>query len=267
SRHTGRARRRRRSRSSRQRGTRRARWRRRARPGADRGSRTRPPPDAPRTNRRWAARPERTRRAPRSCRASGGTRRRRTRRAGAAPGRAGCDRCRSCREARGRARRRSGRTRRRRALGSVLEPAGPARPPLLVQLLSLAVGVHRRPVARMLIHSELAGGREALERLPFERRGVREVLEDAGLEDKEAAVHPAFLELRLLAEAERHPVLHVELAEARERPDPGYRRELAVLPVEAQEGREVDVGEPVAVRAHEGFLLDVAARAQQPAAG
>ena len=40
-----------------------------------------------------------------------------------------------------------------------------------------------------------------------------------------------------------------------------------MLPVEAQEGREVDVGEPVAVRAHEGFLLDVAARAQQPAAG
>ena len=74
------------------------------------------------------------------------------------------------------------------------------------------------------------------------RRVVREVLEDRGLEDEEPAVHPALLELRLLAEPERRAILHVQLAETREGPHSGDRRELPVLLVEPDQRSEVDVG-------------------------
>src|SRR5438105_2030200 len=102
----------------------------------------------------------------------------------------------------------------------------------------------------MGVDAELSVGGEALERLTLEHAaGVRrEPVEDAPLEDEEAARYEpgAF---RLLGEAPHGRALADELAEARRGPHAGHGRGPAVRAVEREQLVEVDVGEPVAVRA------------------
>jgi len=98
----------------------------------------------------------------------------------------------------------------------------------------------------VLVDRELAVPGEALERLALEGRVVGQVVEDALLEHEEAAVHPALLELRLLAEPRGDPVRH------HGRFVMGYRAALGDRDV----GRVPDRPEVLELAVFQGVLVD-----------
>src|SRR5712691_6202785 len=139
--------------------------------------------------------------------------------------------------------------------------------PLFLECPTLAHGVHRSPVARVPEDGQLPVAREPFERLALEDRVRADVVERLPLEDKEATVDPSLVELRLLAEFLGKVATDVKFAETACRPHPGDRRELALSAMELEEGPQIHVGDPVAVRDHEFIAFDVPANPLDPASG
>ena len=83
---------------------------------------------------------------------------------------------------------------------------------------------------------------------------VRDVGEDVGLENEEAAVDPAAFVARLLPEGEDLGVLEAESAEACGGLDAGHGDALAMGFVEGDGGGDVDVGNAIAVGHAEGLF-------------
>jgi hypothetical protein len=117
------------------------------------------------------------------------------------------------------------------------------------------------------IGHELAGARQALERIALEdRRVAGEVVEHPRLEGEEAAVDPALAGLRLLGELAHAVVLEGQRAEARRRPHGRDGRELPVRAVEAEQRACVQVREAVAVGDEERPFAEVRPQPADPAA-
>ncbi len=148
-------------------------------------------------------------------------------------------------------------------------PGGGAAVPEVLQVDSVANRVHRVPEAGVPEGHELALRGESLQRFLFEnRRVVGQVIEDAGLEDEEAAIDPRVAGLRLLGEAADHVVFgDFKAAKARGRSDRRDRCQPAVAMVKLEQLPEVKVRKAVAVRRQECLPFEMRPQAPKAAAG
>ena len=98
-------------------------------------------------------------------------------------------------------------------------------------------------------------------------RSSGDQVEHLGREHEEAAVDPAFADLRLLLELGHALAVEPEAAEAGRRPDGGDGGELAVAAVKGDQLADVHVGDAVAVGQHERRAADPGPEPAEPAAG
>src|SRR5947209_1303327 len=125
--------------------------------------------------------------------------------------------------------------------------------PELIQVLVLAVRVHREEEAFVAVRHQLPLARQTLKRRAFKKAvAAFEVVEEPSVENEEPRADPP-VQLRLLGEA-RHPAVFADLkdAEARDGAHGRDGREFAVRAVKLDDGAEVNVGDAVAVSHHEG---------------
>ena len=114
---------------------------------------------------------------------------------------------------------------------------------------------------------ELAFGRQSAQRLAFPLGLVAgDVLEHAGLKDEEGAVDPLVRVDRLFPECGDPVAGEGKAAEARRRMHGGQSRQPAMRAMEVAQSRQVNVGEAVAPRQHEG-AIEVGRQPLDPAAG
>ena len=112
--------------------------------------------------------------------------------------------------------------------------------------------------------------REPLQRLVLEERVVaRDVVEHAGLEHEEAAVHPGAVAGRLLGER-GHRRCSSSSSSAPKRPSGlhgGHRRQAPVGAMKGEQRRDVDVGDAVAVGQQERLVAEILGHALHAPAG
>ena len=103
----------------------------------------------------------------------------------------------------------------------------------------------------------LNAGEDGLDGIFLEARTIGlEIIHNARLTDEEAAVDPSLACLRLLGESRHCVVVENDAAEAGGGTHCCYGHELAVGPVEAEQGTEVNVGDSVAVGDHKRLALE-----------
>ncbi len=132
----------------------------------------------------------------------------------------------------------------------------------------LAERVHALPERLVLVRHQLPVGRQSLHRLVLEHGVVTvDVLGDLGLHDEERTVDPAFAGVRLLAELDDAVAVEHEVPVPRRGTDRRQGHELAMTAVKGHERIEVDVGQSVAPRHHEGLPAHVRNQTLDPTAG
>lgn len=142
-------------------------------------------------------------------------------------------------------------------------PRGFARSPKIVEHFHIAQRVHALPEAFMMVHHQLAVAGEALHGLAFEDAVVvrSHIIEDALIEDKEAAIDATGACLRFFDKLNDLIATHDHVAKARRRVDAGDCGDAFVAAVERQQFFEVYVADTVAVGHHEEWRGDVVTHA------
>src|SRR2546421_10092748 len=130
-------------------------------------------------------------------------------------------------------------------------PGGLPRAPKLVEQWLFADGVHRLPVAGMLVTRQLSLSGQALHRLPLEHGLIGfQVVEDLRGHDEIPAVDPAVVADRLLREADDAIAVEDELAKAGHRAYPGDQHRSPRLAGGCQQRPEVGVADAGALGQH-----------------
>src|ERR1035437_8550745 len=122
----------------------------------------------------------------------------------------------------------------------------------------------------MPVGHQFAIRRQALEGPAFQHAVITltfQIFQDLSVEYKEAGVDPS-IRLRFFREM-RHPAtgFNVHYSETRYRAYGGPGRQFAVGTVKLEEGGNVDIRQPVAIRQHESLGVQVACNSPQPASG
>src|SRR5216684_4286941 len=114
---------------------------------------------------------------------------------------------------------------------------------------SVALGIHAGPEIVMPEHRELAVAGEPGQRLALEDAILlgRQIAVEITAEEEIAAIDPGRMQLRLFDELLQFVAVHAKLAETRRRVDPQHRADLAAAQVEIELGRQVCVGQPIAI--------------------
>src|SRR6185312_15575035 len=118
--------------------------------------------------------------------------------------------------------------------------------------------VHRLPESGMRISGNLAITGQCLQRIALPDGGIAlDVVEHAVLQDEKAAVYPRAIARGLFLEAGDPVVLDVDGTEAARWLHRAHRGESGTSPVKGQLGRDVDVGETVAVGEAERLAIQI----------